>query len=145
MKCKRIHKKLIFFLDNELPVEKMEQIRLHLDECDDCKQFLNEMKATFGVFEEQQKPEINPFFYTRLKAKLDNQTDKEKDFARSSVFTRILQPALFSTLLVIGIYSGLKIGQIQHSNNLDNTVAEQELIPFLNEMGTESIETFLME
>lgn len=145
MNCKKIHKNLIFFLENELPDEKMEQIRLHIDECDECRQFLNEMRTTFSMLKNQQKPEINPFFYTRLKVKLDNQTEKEKGFSRSSVFVKVLQPALFSILLIFGIYSGLKIGQIHPNNKIGDSLSEQELIPYLNEMGTESIETFLME
>jgi hypothetical protein len=61
------------------------------------------------------------------------------------VFARILQPVMFSILLVIGIYSGIKIGQPSPVKVYSTEMFEQDAIPYLNEMETESIETFLME
>jgi hypothetical protein len=56
-----------------------------------------------------------------------------------------LQPAFFSLLLLAGVYTGIKIGQPATTETDHNIFAETELVPFLNEMEAEPIETFLME
>lgn len=145
MNCKNLHKKLIFFLEGDLPKNESEQIQLHLTECEECALFFEDMKNTLSIIEDEKLPEVNPFFYTRLKARIENQESAETDYSRRPVFARILQPVVFSILLLIGVYSGFKVGQSKSVQVANNTSSEQEIIPYLNEMKTESIEAFLME
>lgn len=145
MKCKALHKKLIFFLEGDLPSTEMEQIKVHLLECGSCEAFAEDLKKTLGVLETEKSPEVNPFFYTRLKAKLEIQSTAEEERALRPVYARVLQPVAFSILLVIGIYSGIKIGQPSHDKFQIASMIDQGEIPFLNEMEAESIEAFLME
>lgn len=145
MECKSLHKKSIFFLEKELPAKEMEEIQLHLIECSECSLFFEEMKKTFNIIELEKSPVVNPFFYTHLKAKLENETTNTKRFLCQPVFTKILQPAFFSVILVFGVYTGFKIGQPEHARNIAFSYTEQEYIPYLNEMNSEPIETFLME
>ena len=141
MKCKAIHKKLIFFLENDLPENEREDIRLHLAECHECAAFAEDMRKTLNVIDRERKPEVNPFFYTRVKARLENQAVKD---AVTPLWARILQPAVFTLLLLAGIYTGIKIGQPANSVK-ESYYAEQEMFPYLYEMAAEPIETFLME
>jgi len=145
MKCKSLHKKIIFFLDGELPVDEMQQMKLHLLECKDCAAFAAEMEKTFAILQSEKSPAINPFFFTRLKAKMENQAAGQSEISRNPIWARILQPAFFSILLIAGIYTGIKIGQ-PAVNKTDSLVyAEQEIIPYLNEMEGETIEGFLLK
>jgi hypothetical protein len=34
MKCKTLHKKLIFFLEGDLPEKEAQEIKIHLNECE---------------------------------------------------------------------------------------------------------------
>jgi len=141
MKCKAIHKKLIFFLENDLPENEMEDIRLHLAECQECAAFAEYMRKTLNVVDQERGPDVNPFFYTRVKARLENEAVKD---AVVPLWARILQPAVFTLLLLAGVYAGIKIGQ--PANNIkESYYAEQEMFPYLYEMAAEPIETFLME
>jgi hypothetical protein len=143
MKCKSSHKKLIFFLEGELPENEMKTIQEHLDDCPDCKAFANELQKTLGIIDVEKNPEVNPFFYTRLKAKLENRDISEKPFWKPFL-VKVLQPAFFVVLLLIGIYGGFKIGQpLEKSTSQMYSV--QEVVPYLNEMSAEPIEAFLME
>ncbi len=145
MKCKTLHKKLIFFLEGDLPEKEIEQIKGHLLECANCEAFAKELKKTLEVLEEEKSPAVNPFFYTRLKAKLENQESEQKQiFWRPALF-RVLQPAAFSILLIVGIYTGIKIGQPASTKQYTATIMQNEVIPYLNEMEVESIEISLME
>ena len=145
MKCKTLHKKLIFFLEGDLPAKEMVQIQIHLAECNTCAAFAEDMKKTLGVLETEKSPVVNPFFYTRLKAKLENQESEELQAFRRPALVKVLQPVMFSILLIAGVYSGIRIGQPSPVKVYSTNIFEQEAIPYLNEMEAESIETFLME
>ncbi len=145
MNCNTLHTKIIFFTEGGLPAWEMEEIKIHLENCSDCAAFANEMKKTLAVIENEKMPQLNPFFYTRVKARLENQVENVVATRQTPVLVRILQPALFSLLLLAGIYTGIKIGQ-PAKNAADTSVyAETEMIPYLNEMESETIENFLME
>jgi anti-sigma factor RsiW len=145
MKCKTLHKNLIFFLEGELSSSEMEQMKIHLSECTDCAAFAEDIKKTLGILKTEKSPAVNPFFYTRLKAKLENQEEKAKEVFWQPAMLRVLQPVVFSILLIAGIYSGIKIGQPAQLKMYNTTMLDQEIIPYLNEMEVESIEAFLME
>ncbi|HDR52047.1 MAG TPA: zf-HC2 domain-containing protein [Mariniphaga anaerophila] len=145
MKCKTLHKKLIFFLEDDLPENEAIEMKAHLAECESCAAFAEDMQKTLGIIQIEKSPEVNPFFYTRLKARMENEKVQEKQRVGFPVWEKVLQPAFFSLLLLAGIYTGIKIGQPATAKTSHSIFAETELVPFLNEMQTEPIETFLME
>ncbi len=145
MKCKTIHKQLIFFLEGELPEKEMEFVKIHLSECGSCAAFAEEMKKTLGIFEAERSPAVNPFFYTLLKAKLENQESELKQVFLKLVLGRVIQPAAFSIFLIVGIYGGIKIGQPASTQQYTSTLMQNQEIPYLNEMASETIELYLME
>lgn len=145
MKCKTLHKNLIFFLEGELAEKEMEFVRIHLLECSTCAAFAEEMKKTLGILEAEKSPAINPFFYTRLKAKMENRESAKTQVFGMPALIRVLQPAMFSVLLIIGIYTGVKIGQPVSTQQYTATIMQNEVIPYLNEMEVEAFETSLME
>ena len=143
MKCKNVHNKLIFFLEKELPVSEMEQVQKHLDECSECALFAAEMKNTLSILDSDKVTDENPFFFTRVKARLEKQS-QEEPVARP-VLVRILQPVAFSIILLLGIYGGFKLGQAPKGAITDSSLTEQEMVPYWNELQDEPIESFLME
>ena len=145
MKCKTLHKNLIFFLEKELPEKEMELIKTHLYECGTCAAFAEEMKKTLGILEAERSPAVNPFFYTRLKAKIETRESEQKQVFWKPALVRVLQPAAFSILLMLGIYAGIKIGQPAPAQTVTVIAADMDIISFLNEMDSETIEGFLME
>jgi hypothetical protein len=145
MKCKTLHKKLIFFLEGGLPKNEANKIKAHFAECESCTAFAEDMQKTLGIIQIEKSPEVNPFFYTRLKARMENEEVKLKQRCGYPVWEKVLQPAFFTLLLLAGIYTGIKIGQPANSETGRNIFAETELVPLLNEMETEPLENFLME
>ncbi|MBN1819360.1 MAG: zf-HC2 domain-containing protein [Prolixibacteraceae bacterium] len=142
MKCKSIHNKIIFYLEGNLQKDEMMAIEKHLQICDDCKKFTGELQKTLAIIEKEKIIEVNPFFYTRLKSRMQSQS--EKVVSSSPVFLRILQPVAFTVLLLIGVYSGIKIGESSQAGS-SITSANAEIVPFLNELADEPIESFLMD
>jgi len=144
MKCKTVNSKLIFFLEKELKPAEMQAVQEHLDSCPDCALFAEEMKKTLSILETDKVDDVNPFFYTRVKAKLENPETQPVVVGRSLVL-RVLQPIAFSVILLIGIYAGIKLGDAGSKSTGNSVLAEKELIPYWNQLDGEPIESFLME
>ena len=139
MKNNCIHKDLIFYLDNELSVEMRAAVEKHLEICADCRSFLVFLQEGMQMIEKEKKPEVSPFFYTRLSARMD---EKQEHQAQSQ-WVRLAQPAFFSILLVLGIYGGLKLGSNASSSKEIRPATSS--IQMLNDFEDEPIESFLLD
>jgi|SRR5690554_1830837 len=145
MNCKMLHKKLIFYVEEELPELEMQEVAIHLAHCERCAAFAEYLTKTLGIVQQEKTIYESPFFYTRLKVRMEQQQQAINKSIISLAWGKVLQPALFSILLIAGIYSGIQIGA---GIAPDETVAfedESEVIPFLNELKSEPLENFLME
>ena len=136
MKTKCIHKDLIFYLDNELSVEKKIAVEKHLEECADCRSFLAFLQDEMQIIGKEKNQEVSPFFYTRLSARLD----ERPEFMPQRLWVRLAQPAFFSILLIAGIYGGLRLG----SNATSGTQDQATSVQLINDFEAEPIESFLL-
>lgn len=139
MNHKSIHKDLIFYLDNELSVEKRTAVEKHLEECADCRSFLVFLQDSLDVIKRETNQEVSPFFYTRLSARLEEKSGHQVQ----SQWVRLAQPAFFSLLLVIGIYGGLKLGSNASSPKVNQQATSS--VQMLNDFAVEPIESFLLD
>ena len=139
MKHDNIQHDLIFYIDNELSNEKKTTVEKHLEECADCRAFLAFLRDGIQIIEKEKNPQVSHFFYTRLSARLE----EKPYFQIQSQWLRLAQPALFSLLLFIGIYGGLKIGSNASLPNVSATATSG--IQMLNDFETEPIESFLLD
>lgn len=139
MKTKCIHKDLIFYLDNELSVEKKTAVEKHLEECADCRSFLAFLKDGMLIIDNEKNPEVTPFFYTRLSARLDENLKNQTQ----SQWIRLAQPAFFSLVLLAGIYGGMKLGG-NASTQKENPQTTSS-VQILNDFAAEPIESFLLD
>ena len=140
MKCKECHKDLIAYLEGSSTGEPWKGVEEHLSECRDCREFLEVLRDTLALAGGEVVTEPDPWFYTRVKARID----REKDAAITSGWRVILQPAFFSLLLLLGIYGGFRLGRLP-GIEADRQNAAEQVVPWLNEMNTEPLENFLMD
>ena len=139
MKTKCIQNDLIFYLDNELSVEKKIAVEKHLEECADCRSFLAFLLESVQIIEKEKNPEVSPFFYTRLSARLD----EKPEYQTQSQWVRLAQPAFFSLVLLAGIYGGLKLGSNASSPKVNQQTTSG--VQMLNDFAAEPIESFLLD
>ena len=59
--------------DADLPVE----VRNHLAGCDRCRRELDELRATMNLLDTWKTPEPNPYFLTRLEARLREEREAQ--------------------------------------------------------------------
>jgi predicted anti-sigma-YlaC factor YlaD len=151
MNCTEINKNLIFYIEGDLSFEKGKIIKMHLEKCSKCKHLYNEMEKTLGTIKNEKKIEVNPFFYTRIKAKMEDVQESSFSPVFRPTFMRILQTSAAVVLIAIGVYSGIMIGDNFINSSIasgnDQTYSEyqeysQQL--FLDGLDVESIETSLL-
>ena len=137
MNHKEVQKKLIFYLEESLPDEEQIAIRLHLKACETCRFYFEELQTDFKLLEEEKRRESSPYFYTRLKSRMEQ--PKQPVFLGK----RLLQPALFVLLLLVSIGFGAEIGA-ELTNSTQKTPQEKiVLLPF-DGVKEEPIEQFLL-
>jgi len=139
MNHKSIQKDLIFYIDNELPGEKRTAVEKHLEECEDCRSFLTFLQEGMQIIRKEKDPEVSPFFYYRLSARLE----EKPVYQTQRPWVSVAQPAFFSLLLIAGIYGGLRLG-----SNASTPVLNQQSIgniQLFNDFEAEPIESFLLD
>lgn len=75
MNCHELKSKLAdLLLESEaLVAEKHKDEISHIDACQECRQQLEEMRATMALLDAWKAPEPNPYFMTRLNARLEQE------------------------------------------------------------------------
>lgn len=144
MKCKEIHNQINPYLNGLLDEEKLRLFQAHLDECVLCKQLVIEVSATMISADGDEKLMADPFLSTRLIQIIENR----KENKLWSGVQRILQPVAMVSLLLVGAYLGIGLGNnyVTGRDNLMNTESETLVADFLfNDIDFESIELFLLE
>lgn len=137
MEHKIIKQKLIFYLEKSLSEDEMKSISEHLINCSDCRLFFEELKLNWQILEEDKQIVVSPYFYSKLKAKLENAGTRV-----SGKFSRYLQPAFFVITLVIAINFGIWMGSFYSS--AETSVYQEAGLLSLDDMSQEPIEQFLI-
>jgi hypothetical protein len=135
MNCKSTEKKLIFFIENALPPEDAVLVATHLEHCPDCRAKLEFLKEILSQANMEKTVEVNPFLFTRIKARLE-QTEKHEP-------GRILKPLAIAAALVMGVFFGILLGQLTMTPKATNS--EQEVAYLFQDHQMESMESLLME
>ncbi len=151
MKCTEINKNLIFYIGGELSSEKKKIVKKHLDECDKCKHLFNEMEKTLGIIEKEKKPEINPFFYTRVKTKIENVKESSLSPVFRPAFMRIFQTSIAVALIAFSVFIGVKMGDnylkssmVAGSDQIISKYQEYSQQLYFDGLEVESIEISLL-
>ena len=81
MNCKDMNSKMADLLfeadqsqiDAKVNSESQSQAQSHLAGCESCRKQLEELRATMALMDAWEAPEPNPYFLTRLNARLDEE------------------------------------------------------------------------
>jgi len=107
--CDLLHKDLFAYVEKELPPTLLQQLDHHISECSDCNRIVAEFRSVLALMEEQKSSEPRPFAETRILQGIESRLEKRQK-SPTSVFGRILQPALISVGIVASVAIGFVIG-----------------------------------
>jgi hypothetical protein len=121
-----------------------EGIRSHLAECDECRKQLEELRATMALLDTWEAPEPNPYFLTRLNARLDEERGAVPAGWPMSWFSRLrarvvygsrigLRPVAAMALTVIVLVGG---GTYLGLNNWEQPVVQPTQAAIVNDLQT---------
>jgi predicted anti-sigma-YlaC factor YlaD len=147
MKCKKIKNNLLLYIDNKLSDSKTNEIETHLKQCEQCNAEFQKVKSIYKHLGEKAIITENPFFYTRLHQRMENNLVKSQSVKKQIL--AIVQPITYVFLLGVGIYIGVLIGSGGMLNN--NISASETQNPeymqeyssslYIDDMKLETIET----
>jgi hypothetical protein len=142
MKCNKLYKDLIFFVEGSLSPERKKEINYHLSDCDTCRKFVNELTYSLEIIDKEKKIETNPFLYSRILYKINNFEESAHTFRVFALKT--LRPVFVILLILFGIFSGIKLGNSYSSKYINEDSELQIITYYLNDLQHESVETILL-
>ncbi len=142
MKCDKLHRDLIFYLEGGLDRERRNEISSHLHGCESCRNFADYLELSLSIIDKEKEPEVNPFLYTRIKQKIDNPRYRRSIFITSAA--KFLRPSVISIILIFGVFAGIKIGSYLNNKFLNNATEIQVETYYLNDFQHEPVETNLL-
>jgi hypothetical protein len=162
MNCHELNSKLAdLLLESDAAIAEVHQDELaHLADCADCRKQLDELRSTLALLDTWEAPEPNPYFMTRLNARLDEERQAapagwlERMRARFTYSSRItLRPvmamAMTGVLLIGGgTYLGLnnwnppvappQTAVVHDLQTLDNNAQLLDQLESLSDQGDDS-------
>jgi predicted anti-sigma-YlaC factor YlaD len=87
------------------------EFKKHLEICSDCKLLFEKIASTYALTEIDKITDSNPFFYTRVKAGIENQKSQANAVYSSKKW--VLQWATYVVLGVFALFAGYLIANDQ--------------------------------
>ena len=107
MKCRTARKILSAYIDDELAAEQRDPVRLHLLECESCRNELTQLLSLDKLFTVAERFVAPPGFSTRVMANIEERPRStwRSFFARPLLF-KVVEVAFALIIVVIGLISG---------------------------------------
>lgn len=134
MKCKKVRKKLVAYIDEELKEKQRLLVERHLLECTECRKEADLLNKTFYFLKNQQPLEPSKNFEANLWKRIYSVEKKEAAPHPLKRATYIILPAAVAAALIIGVFMGSLVGKIVSSQNVN---LEEE---YLTSIGLDSFQ-----
>lgn len=120
MNCKDFHKDIIKYPEGSLSSGRIAELEKHAQGCSDCMNKMITVRKIDTIIEKDIIREENPWFYAKVKAKLEN----EVSFSWNQVFN--LRPVYMAAAVIFPLIVGflLIFGSYQRSAGIDQNNSE---------------------
>jgi len=119
MNHKKIQKKLILFLDKELPERETKEIKQHLTQCLLCSKTLERLEHIFKLEKSSKRVEPSLLIWEKITQKINE--NKSPVFFSALFLKQFIKVFRLTTILVIllaGLFLGVYLGNIPTINNI---------------------------
>lgn len=126
MNCKYVEENIVGYLEGNIPEGRKMKFDEHLRECEKCRKMAEEFSSAWGYLRSPAPKEVSPYFWTRLRARID-EYEKKKSFIGSPV--KFLEPAMYSLILAVGLFAGYSLGStyVEQGKTALGGMAEDEM------------------
>ena len=108
MNCKILHKNIFKYLEKELAENVYKGMQQHLDSCEDCQNLVSKLKNTNETILNEKITESDPFFYTRLEARMER--GHSELYETKHKLIPALKYAIASMVIILSLLSGTMLG-----------------------------------
>lgn len=152
MNCKQIHKLLPDYIDQNLSDKRNVLVRTHIENCEECSMLYKRLQYSLNLLKPTSEISDQPFYYTRLKQRMENETETKVSIFQSIINKRALQPLIYLSSLIIAVYIGILIGSNSSMPNQfsklntkeENYIEEFVENNYLNDLEIEPIESLFL-
>ncbi|NOY58454.1 MAG: hypothetical protein GXO75_05920 [Calditrichaeota bacterium] len=111
MKHKEIQKKLLRYIEAELPPDERAEVQLHLERCEQCRKDVQSLSGAWNLSQSIKQVQPSPFLWNKISAQLGGKTQKGGLVNKVRVFIRqTARPALTAAIVMLGLFIGIKLG-----------------------------------
>jgi len=132
MECNDVKYKLIPFINNELDSTQIDNINIHLSECEDCRRIYEFTQKSLITINNDKRTESNPFFYQSVMAKMER-THKAKNLSISQNILKYSVAAMLSIMSIVGgSYIGSFGAEIINESAINDSSSKYEIMDIAN-------------
>ncbi len=124
MRHKLIRKKLLRYLDKDLPESEQREIGNHLQSCQVCQDDLKYFETLWRIERSDSRLTAPPFLWTRISTRFrDDKKYGLFDGLKNSV-TRIWRPVFLIGVLFLALVGGIKLGNMSALSTNDSSAGQ---------------------
>ena len=124
MNCKEIDNNIWEYIEGTLDETKQKQYAEHIENCSHCVALERGIRASMLLIDDSKEVEADPFFFTRLEARMERETQ-----TITPRKTHTVRYAMAASIAFIGIIGGSLFGSYSaeklSAGFADNTTIEQ--------------------
>ncbi|MDZ7722186.1 MAG: zf-HC2 domain-containing protein [candidate division KSB1 bacterium] len=126
MNHKTIKKKLLRYLDDELPQRQRNEIAEHLQNCRACREKLKYFETLWQPDHPVEPVLAPPFLWTRLSIRLEEENRRSFISKAKNTLPALLRPVLTAVALLFTVWAGIQLGTFMTLSTPDlSDVAQQ--------------------
>ena len=143
MKTQLSNNTLLKFFNKELSSQEMTRIGSIINNSDKYKSIINELKVTYSLTNEKEKLEDNPYLYMEIINKITENKSPKSSY-NSYFVKRLFQPIMAISLILITLYTGYNIGNINNKTTNESSTFSNKSEIYFNDLQLEKFETILL-
>ena len=137
MNCQLCQNEFDAYHEGKLPERKRAQVEAHLFSCSVCAENYKLFALSDNLIQVEKNMQSNPFLATRIMAAIEN-IELSNELQTQPLWRRVFQPALITAFLLLGIFAGIKIGDLYTPHHHAHQ-ASAELL-FMDDLAMESLD-----
>lgn len=110
MDCQLCHKELDGYLSGKLEDNMNDQVKAHLEICEECAGIYRLQKLADRVINFEKEISPDNYLTSRVMARIEK--EEEGSYNGTSRFLKLLKPALITTSVAAAIFAGVMMGNI---------------------------------
>lgn len=112
MKHKTVQKKLLLYLDDNLPKNERRRISNHLANCQVCQSALQQYQKIWQTDKPIKRITAPPFLWTRISTQLERAQQKNVFNTFYNSFFPVIRPVVIVLGIFLSIFGGIRLGNM---------------------------------